>query len=466
MALSVSLHTALTGLATAQAGMQTVSQNIANVNTEGYSRKTAQQSNLVVGGYGAGVSIAGIEREVRDDLIRELRAITSELGERRTTEEYLARIEQLFGSPADDSGLGATLGRFRSALEALATTPESFGLRQEAMRAAQELVTQLNQTATTVQDLRLDAERGIASAIGDVNTQLDRIGELNRQIVQRLATGEDATDLLDERDRAVMAVAEQMQVYTYTRGDGALVLATSGGRALVDGTVVNKISYTSQAVVTASTIFNPIMLGPYDISAEFGSGRIAALLDQRDTVLPARTAELNQLAIKLRDTVFSTSLATTDLAGTPAVNELNRFFVGVDPASADNAATIAIHPDLVANPALLNNLTAARELAAGASSETVVFAAAGDLPAMTTGFAAYGNAILAHQASLGAAAQSDRRYQEALQAAMQTRIGEVSGVNVDEELARMVELQKAYNAAARVIQAAAEMLDVLNDMVR
>jgi flagellar hook-associated protein 1 FlgK len=466
MPLSVALTTALSGLGTAQTGMQTVSQNIANVNTQGYARKTVQPLSQTLAGLGSGVQIGLIRREVEEFLNRDLRDATSGLFERQTRQDYLSRIEQLFGGPQDQASLGSVLSRFRSALEALATAPENLGLRGETIRAGQELTDLMNTMSSTVQQVRAQADQALAEGIVAVNSQTSLIAELNRQIVKGLVTQQDVTDLQDQRDRAVMAISEQMRVTTYTRADGSIVVATAAGRALVDGAFANAISYTAQTNVIASTVFNDVTLGGVNITNEFSSGRLAALVQQRDTTLPARTAELNQLAIQLRNTITSTSLATTDLVATATVNEINRFFIGVDPANIDNAGGIRVHSDLIADPALLNNLTAARDLANASASNAVVFAASGQLPSLTTGFAAYGNSILSNVASTGAQASYEASYQASLHGALAHRVGEVSGVNLDEEMARMVEWQRAYNAAARMVQASSEMLQVLEDMVR
>ena len=466
MSISVALTTALSGLGTAQTGMQTVSQNIANVNTEGYARKVVQPLSQNLAGVPSGVQIGPIRRMVEEFLVRDLREATSALNERQTRQDYLARIEQLFGGPQDEAALGNVLSRFRSSLEALATAPENLGLRGEAIRAGQELVDMMNSMSTAIQQIRGQADQIIGEGVALVNAQATMIASLNREIVKGLANNQDVTDLQDQRDRAVMAIAEQMKVTTYTRTDGSMVVANSAGRAIVDGAFAYTITYAAQTNVVAATVFNPILLNGVNITGEFASGRLAALVQQRDTTLTARTAELNQLAVQLRNTVTSGSLATTDLVATAGVNEINRFFIGVDPANIDNAGGIRVHSDLIANPALLNNLTAARDLANAAASRTVNFAAAGQLPALTTGFADYGNAILSRIASAGAQAQNEVTYQSSLRAALVNRVGAVSGVNLDEEMSRMVEWQRAYSAAARVVQASAEMLQVLEDMVR
>jgi flagellar hook-associated protein 1 FlgK len=461
MVLLVSLVTALSGLRTAQASLTTVSHNIANVNTPGYVRKTPQQVSIALEGLGAGVTIAEIRREVNEGLLRDLRLVVSTLFERRTREDYLTRIEPLFGRPGDDGSLGSMLAKLRSTLQALATTPENAALQGEVQRLGQQLALRLNDLSRAVQAERLNADQEISRAVALVNEQSKQIAELNRQIMTGLVAGLDVTDLEDQRDRAVLAIAEQMQVNVFRRPEGSLLVSTADGRTLVDGAIPHYLSYTAQATVTAGTVFNPIMLDGVDLTGLFGSGRLAALVRQRDQSLPARTAELNRLALELFNQLTSANLTTTDIAATPAVNEANRFFAGVDPAAPDNAATIQLHPDLGADPAPLGNLDAARDLAAAMSNEAIVFAAAGELPTMTAGFVGYGNALLSRLAGEIAAVSADREYHENLQQAVAAKIADSSGVNLDEELAKMVELQKAYAAAARVMQAATEMLDVL-----
>jgi flagellar hook-associated protein 1 FlgK len=466
MAISVSLSNALSGLQTAQSALTTVSHNIANVNTPGYVRKTAEQVSVALGGFGAGVTISEIRRQVADHLLRDMRNVTSSASERETREEYLIRIERLFGQPGSDSAIGSRLSRLRSTLEALAAAPENFSLRDETLRMGREVATHLNELSRNIQAARFDADQQIASSITAVNQQVSSIADLNRQIIATKALGGDPSDLEDHRDRAISAIAEYMQVNTFARNDGSIVVSTVQGRVLVDGVLPHAITYTPQSTVIAGTNFNPITLDGIDLTQQFGSGRLAALVDQRDVSLPARTAELNRLATTLFSQMTSATLATADIAGTLTVNEANHFFAGVDPAALDNAATIRVHPDIVADPSLLNSLTATRDLADAASAENIVFSGAGQLPTMTASLSTYGNAILARLAGENAAVSVERQYHDNLKLAIAAKVGEVSGVNLDEELANMVELQKAYSASARVIQTAAEMLDVLLDLKR
>ena len=263
-----------------------------------------------------------------------------------------------------------------------------------------------------------------------VNQQISNIADLNRQIIAAKATGGDTSDLEDHRDLAISAIAEYMQINTYTRNDGSVVVSTMQGRVMVDGVLPHAITYTPQATVIAGTTFNPVLLHGIDLTQQFGSGRLAALVDQRDVSLPARTAELNQLAMTLYSQMTSATLATTDVAGTVAVNEANHFFAGVDPAALDNAASIQVHPDIVADTSLLYNLAAARDLANAASAENIAFAVAGQLPAMTASLSVYGNAILARLAGENAAVAMERQYHDNLKLAIEVKIGEIGRAHV------------------------------------
>ena len=159
MAISVSLSNAVTGLKTAQSSLTTVSHNIANVNTPGYVRKTAEQVSVALGGFGAGVTISEIRRQVAEYLLRDMRNVTSSASERQTREEYLIRIERLFGEPGNDASIGSGLSRLRSTLEALAAAPENFSLRDETLRVGRQVATQLNDLSRNVQSARFDAEQ-------------------------------------------------------------------------------------------------------------------------------------------------------------------------------------------------------------------------------------------------------------------------------------------------------------------
>lgn len=468
MSLNIGILNAVTGLRASQTALVTISTNIANANTEGYSRKTIQFQSMELGGLGAGVSIAEVRRESSEVLVRDALAAGSGLEQRRTMEAMIGRIETLFGGVNDDDSIGATIGRFRDAMQKLAEQPENTGLQMATVQRATEVTTLFNTLARHIQAQRLDAERGIDSGIQSINTEIANIDELNRKIAQLRAIGQPTGDLEDKRDLAAKRISEEVNIQSYSREDGFMVIATGNGRVLVDSSGTYPVDFSPASFVGPSSPFDTIDVGNFDITGEIRSGRIAAYIEMRDTVLPALYNELNQLAGSMRTNVTATGLATTDSVVDPGV-DTNLLFVAT--SATDFVGTLQVHPDLLADPALLAgtptiDLDISRDLADALTNSGYSFAAvANGLPALTKSFETYAQSILGEVANRRAAAKADFDYQETFAQAINAKLSAVSEVNIDEELAQLLVFQKSYAAAGRVIQTTNEMFDTLLGVV-
>jgi flagellar hook-associated protein 1 len=306
MSLTSSLYTALTGLQTNQSAMRVLSNNITNANTPGYTRKIAELQSRVIAGTGAGVQMGSIDRYVDQALQVQLRSTTSDFNGLDVRQQFFQRMQDMFGSPDSDSSLAAMMSDYATSVTALTTNPESVSLRLDVVTNAQRTAQNLNSMSADTQQLRQEADAQIAASVDIVNDQLATIDKLNDQIVAAHLRGVETGDLEDQRDLAVSKISEQMDVSTYTRENGQMVIFTKAGRTILDGDP-SFLSHTPaaslQAAVTYPTSIDGITVNGHDITNEIGSGKIAALVELRDTTLPNFTAEINQLATKLRDEV-------------------------------------------------------------------------------------------------------------------------------------------------------------------
>ncbi|MEK9753050.1 MAG: flagellar basal body protein, partial [Rhodospirillaceae bacterium] len=141
--ITLALRTAQSGLLTNQQALNTVSNNVANVNTEGYSRKIINYKSVAVAGVGAGVRISGITRQIDEGLLKSLRTENSEMHTHLSQETVLARVQELFGSPGDNDSVSHLLESFNEAVELLATSPEKSLESAEMVRRAQDVLNKL-----------------------------------------------------------------------------------------------------------------------------------------------------------------------------------------------------------------------------------------------------------------------------------------------------------------------------------
>ena len=568
---------AYSALMATQVQMTVSSSNISNADTKGYTEKTANQESLVSGGAGSGVNVASITGSVDKLLMKSLVGSTSDLGSANSINNYLDQLQALYGSTGDTNSAGTSLGNTLATLEsAISSLATSSGVSSEAsaVQALNSVVLQLRQTSSGIQQIRGGADQGISAAIDDTNKNLQLIGSLNSQIVQAAASGQPTGDLEDQRNTALQAVANNMDISYFTTSNGSVQVYTSSGQALVDGSV-HTLSYTPATTVTSATTysstppsgFGGIMLNGMDITTQIKSGTIGGLVQIRDQILPAAQSQLDQLAGQLSSSLNAvhnqgTSLpppasltgTTSITASTPlsatgtvrlaetdsqgnlvkyqdidlssittvgglvsainsgtsglsasidsnghlvisandsgdgvAINEmtssvgtggqgLSGYFGLNDLVTGTNASDIAVRGDILNNPGLLaiSTLDSSATLSTGAqvvsAGSTIVasnlynaltdpttFPAVGGLGSTSTSFADYAANIVANVASKASQASTDYTNKQAAQTNFSGTMSSESGVNLDEETARLSSLQNEYSAAA-------ELLQVINQM--
>jgi flagellar hook-associated protein 1 FlgK len=347
MSLTSSLYTALTGLQTTQSAMRVLSNNVTNVNTPGYTRKVAELQNVVIAGAGVGVKLGDINRNVDTALQSQLRATTSDFNGLDVTQQFFKRLQDMFGSPDSDSSLGAMMSDFSTSVSALTSNPESVSLRLDVVTNATRAAQSLNSMSASTQQLRQEADSQISDSIQIVNDQLTTIDKLNNQIVAAKIRGQPTGDLEDQRDQAVSKISEQMDVSTYVRDNGQMVVFTTAGRVLLDcdpATTTHSAASGMQAAISYPGSIDGIHVNGADITNEIQSGKIAAQIKLRDTTLPNFGAELNQLATKLRDEVNTIHNQGT---GLPAAKTLasSRPQMGTATSLAGTVTVTLLNPD-------------------------------------------------------------------------------------------------------------------------
>lgn len=300
MSLSIALQNAVSGLHLNQRALDVTAQNVANVNTEGYSRKIVNQQAVVIEGSGAGVSIASIERRVNEFMIKDLRTQASALNQYKELDNFYGRMQDLFGSPGSDTSLGYTMADLASRLQALAVSPENNSLMTEITSRARLVAQQFNDAAKELEELRLEADINIGNAVTTINSQLTRIQELNIHIAENTALGFGTSELRDQRDVTMNEMAKLIDVNYYERTNGEYVIFTATGRPLLDRTAQTLTHSAASAfdpsITWAAGSVNTIDLGGNDITSEIGSGAIAGWIELRDEILPNLHSQFEELA--------------------------------------------------------------------------------------------------------------------------------------------------------------------------
>lgn len=313
------LSNAITGLKASQRALGVISDNIANANTEGYTRKVADLSSLVYDGQGSGVEVARISRSVDEYMMRDRRDEVSELKEVEIMGRYLEEIQDFFGEPADNNSISSRVNALQTALEEYAVNPEDSFNQKQVLTTIETLGTELENMYFELEHMRGQADDEIATRVSEINSLLEQIDTYNVEIVRDVAKDQDTGALRDKRDVALNRLAELIDISYFERGDGDVVISTRGGTTLLDVDPVevnfstatdlrSEIAYDPDRLPSTSTVgtISGIYVGDTqsedtDITQELRGGEIKGLIEIRDELIPSLEAELNSLVTTLRD---------------------------------------------------------------------------------------------------------------------------------------------------------------------
>jgi flagellar hook-associated protein 1 FlgK len=455
MSLTGLLGIARSALAARQAQLNVTGNNIANANTEGYSRQrvrlaAAPPQRTAQGQLGTGVRIEGIERARSAHLDASLRAESGVLGEFQTLRDRLGEVEAAFGEPSD-TGLAATLDAFWSSWSDLANDPTGAAARTMVRARGRQLAGQLNDLGRRLTDVQASALDEMRRDVSQANGLTKQLANLNRQIAAAESGNRVAPDLRDARDRLIDQLATALPVRVIDRGDGT-VSVFAGDAMVVDGG-------TSRDLAVRATSGGGFSIEFADTTRtlDIGGGRLKAGLDLTGTQVPAIRRQLDDLVQAIVTTVnalHQTGYTRTGLTGTD-------FFA----PTGVNADTIAL------TSAVESSADAVAAGTTGAPGDgTLALAIAGlrDAPLPLLGGLTAASFYTDVVTAVGAAVADAGRLadsQDLLVSQLETQRSSVSGVSVDEELINLIAYQQAYVAATRVVSAADQMMQELLRMV-
>jgi len=448
--LSASLATALSGLMAEQGALQTTTNNVANVNTPGYSRQVPVlvtcdpivEDNLT---FGAGVNLKTIEN-VRDPILEsQIQQETQTQGQLDALVSALSETQTSFTSTSGD--IGTVISNFFDSLNELSTSPADLSLRQNVLTAAGNVATAFNVTSHNLTSQRTYLDASVQQTVGQINQLTQQIAQLNQQISNLENVGQNAGTFIDQRTQLIDQLSSLIDVSVIPT-DNTLTLTTASGTPLVAG-------YRSFSL---STSLDPsgvqrIFAQGLDITTSIVAGQLGGLLAARDQQIPAIQQQLDTLAAGLASSVNQVQGNGFDLNGNPGTNLFSPL-----PASGA-AATLSL---AFTDPALL------------AASSDGTSGSNGNLEAM---YALRNQGIIAGQSptdyyagivfNVGNAASNASAQQSASSLVLQQlndQRASISGVSLDQEAANMMQYQQAYAASAEVIRSINSMLETVINM--
>ena len=540
------LGSSISSLTAQQALIANSSNNIANVNTPGYTRRQVEIESRVdvanIGNIlqiGSGVQLGNIKRYTDEFLESQLRSASSKKGQADVRNDYLSRVEVSFALDGPQSTVGSALNNFYSAVNQVGINPSNVDLRINLMQRGEDLIANIRATYATIAGAQSELNHRVPLEINTVNSFTTQIAQLNGLITQREAAGVIAIDERDQRDTVLTKLAEKLSFTTLETANGMLNCYLDNGFPLVNQETSRNLTATSTPSFAAGTLPRSLsgeVLGyvTYDFGSatapshldltqllKNGSGTLAGILQMRGTTDPSNTspfeAEGDLVSMASRIEALTRGLLTKanqtylgvdedtvtagfqsnagDLNGnTPGVFGLFDFdFSGVKDVDGDGIPSLS---DLTSTTPLISNFssliklgfTNPAEFAAARDNDPAsgskVFppgdgqnaAAVAALRSTSSAFALGNfsfsgtmeelyNSSVSYVGNAKAAAQLAVQVSDANLLSASNKRDEFSAVSLDEEFANLIKYQKAFQASARMIKTAGELLDQIVSLI-
>jgi len=442
------LSIALAGLRSARRSMDVAAGNVANASNPEYARrKTVTGLTPPVPGALVQVGSEGLYLQRITDQFYEQRSLTEASAASKLTRgaEMLSDLERTVPEPSPN-GIAAAMGEFFASYDEVATAAGQLPVREVAITRAADAAAAFNLASTQMSRVRDDSASRLELVVEEVNFLSGRLAGLNRSITEAAAAGNDPSAFLDDRDTTARRLSELVGA-KFDAGPNGTLSATLAGSTLVFDSVSNQLSVTDTGVTLGLAWAGPAFSGP--VTSDVG-GEAAAYIEFANATLPSAVADLDTAAVDFMNQVNALHSSGYSQDGTTAL----ALFVG------STAATMTVNPTVAADPA---------KLATGATNaplDTSVATRIADLATASVGPLASFRSFVAGLGSQVRLSQQQAEVQVGVLSQVDTARQAARGVSVDEEIASIVEFQRAYEASAKVIQVFDTTMDALMSIVR
>lgn len=437
-----------------QNAIGTTGHNIANVNTKGYTRQdpsiqAATFFDVGVGQVGSGADFVGVTRK-RDRFLDALFRDENQIFGRLNQEEQIFKtIEDALNEPSD-SGLARVLNDFWASWHDLSNDPESTSAHAAVQQRGITLTEALNRLSRIISRLQQELNGDIEVIVKNVNDMSDQVADLNRQIVGLEAIGRNASDLRDRRDTILDDLSKLAQVSATESTDGAVTVSFGGG-TLVERTIANHIETVGRSSAVNAAV--DIRFQRTRELAVIDGGQLGGIFNIRDHRLPGYLAQLDQLALALKDKINFVHRGGFGRTGSVGIDFFDDRTTG--------AADIRLSPSVLTDP---NAIAAGNVKAPGDNRISLNIARLSEALVLDDDTSSI-NGFYNKLASAIGAASSDTKTlksnQELLVNGLDRDRQIVGGVSLDEEAAKLIQFEHAFIAAARFISTVDNMAETL-----
>lgn len=491
MSLSAALNAARSSLTTGASQTSVISRNISGAQEPMFTRKSA-----IISTYEGGVRVESIGRAANPRLLHTMLGASSQAAGQQAIVDGLEKLEQTVGDPEDGRSPAALIGTLRDAIQLYATTPGDASAARAVLTGARDVADALRSASAGTQAARQQADADMVSSVGQINALLARFETLNAEIVRGTHTGADVTEKLDARDKVMADLSEEIGIRVVTRANNDLALYTDSGVTLFE-TKARAVTIEPTQAFGASTTGKAVFVDGVPVvggssAMPLKSGRLAGLAAVRDTVAVTYQSQLDEIARGLVE-----AFAESDQSASPTLPTIPGLFTypgapAMPPGGSalpGLAAEITVNPNADPDqggvlerlrdggigdplePAYVYNGSGASAFSGrlqgliDALDQARAFdpAADADTSADLVGFAASSVSWL-EASRQGAETEVD--YRSALFDRSMEALSNATGVNIEEEMTIMLELERSYQATAKLISTVDSMLGALLAAVR
>ena len=479
MSLTVGLDIARKGLAATAEQTSVVSRNVTRAGDPMATRKTAQ----LVGAPGGGSMVVSITRATNQALFDNLLGATADSASKQAISTALDQLDGIVGDTESESSPASMIGKLTNALTQFAAKPDDAVRAQGVVVVADALAQSLNEATTKIRDIRARADLDIKTSVDKINEQLQRFDEVNRDIIKGTRSGSDVTDLLDSRDRILAAIAEEVGIRTIDRPDGDMAVYTDSGVPLYESkprlVTFDRTLYLSPTDVGQPVYVDGIPITGTSMGMQVSSGRLIGLTQVRDDLTATFQSQLDEVARGLvtlfaeRDQSATGQPDATGLfswQGSPAVPAAGTIETGLAGRISINAA---VDRRQGGNPYLLRDggINGAAYVANTSGAAGYSAYIEGLIDGLQTPMAFDANAQIGTSKTLidfasqsigwlqsarqTASAEAD--YRATLLQRTSESLSKETGVNLDDEMTKLLELERSYQASSKLVSTIDQM---------
>ena len=483
MSLSTALNIAQSALLATSRQTSVVSQNVTSARDPDYSRRIAHATSTA-----PGARVVQIQRAANEMLFRQnLVAISGREGQ-NAVYNGMERLGTAVNGADGNLAPTVALTELQKALDTYAATPSNRNLAENAINAAREVVRSLNSGANAIQSFRAETDVEIANGVSELNDLLATFETVNKEIISGTRSGKDVSSALDQRDGILKKISEYIPISTFTRSDNDMVIMAGNGSTLFE-TIPRQVTFEPNGTYAPGMGGNAILIDGVPVIGGSGgntsaNGKLAGLVQLRDDISVKMQAQLDEVARGLIN-----AFAESDASPVPALPDAPGLFTWSGAPAMPAAGTLidGLSSTIRINPAMDSTLGGNPErLRDGGANGAAYMANTGSDASFSTLITRYvdrldqpiafdvdaGNgtsaSIPAYAAdsvgwfeSIRQDASNAAETKQALAVRTEEALSNDTGVNVDTELALLLDLENAYEASARIMKAVDDMLAAL-----